>query len=127
MVAGPAVHGPLQRAGKIGAIPPDLTDEATETPVLRGLFDRGAFAEADGLGYLEASGILPPDIPVLVVFYRAEETGGTTFAVQYKALSQEALKAYYREDAARLRADSLERFGDKCLAFRTELEILSEH
>lgn len=57
----------------------------------------------------------------------AEETGGTTFAVQYKAHSQEALKAYYREDAARLRADSLERFGDKCLAFRTELEILSEH
>lgn len=57
----------------------------------------------------------------------AEETGGTTFAVQYKAQSREALVAYYQEDAPRLRADGVERFGDKCVAFRTELEILSEH
>lgn len=56
-----------------------------------------------------------------------EQTGGTTFAVQYKAINREALAAYYREDAERLRADGQQRFGDKCLSFRTELEIISEH
>lgn len=56
-----------------------------------------------------------------------EQTGGTTYAVQYTAHSRGHLEQYYQEDAPRLREDSLRRFGDKCLAFRTELEILSEH
>ena len=56
-----------------------------------------------------------------------EETGGTTYAAQYQAQSLEGLERYYREDADRLRKDALARFGDQMVAFRTELEILSEH
>ena len=56
-----------------------------------------------------------------------EETGGITYAVQYQTDSREQLEAYYREDAARMRQDGFERFGEAFVAFRTELEIVSEH
>ena len=56
-----------------------------------------------------------------------EEMGGTTYSVQYKARSREALDSYYRDDAERLRGDGVSRFADKMLAFRTELEILDEY
>ena len=56
-----------------------------------------------------------------------EEMGGTTYSVQYKAHSREALDAYYAEDAERLRGDGLKRFADKTLAFRTELEVIDEY
>lgn len=55
-----------------------------------------------------------------------EETGGTTYSVQYFAYNMDALKAYYREDAERLREDGMRLFGNKMLAFRTELEIIEE-
>jgi len=50
-----------------------------------------------------------------------------TYSVQYRATSREALDAYYREDADRLRKDGLSKFADKMLAFRTELEIIDEY
>ena len=53
--------------------------------------------------------------------------GGITYAVQYRAFSRESLDAYYKEDAARLRSEGLKKFGDKMLAFRTELEIIDEY
>lgn len=56
-----------------------------------------------------------------------EEMGGFTFSVQYTTDSKETLEKYYVEDAERLRSKVTERFGDKFLAFRTELAILSEH
>jgi hypothetical protein len=56
-----------------------------------------------------------------------EDMGGTTYSVQYKAHSREALDAYYTEDAERLRGDGLKRFADKMLAFRTELEVIDEY
>ena len=56
-----------------------------------------------------------------------EDMGGTTYSVQYKAHSREALDAYYAEDAERLRGDGLKRFADKMLAFRTELEVIDEY
>jgi 8-oxo-dGTP diphosphatase len=43
------------------------------------LEETGLEVELTGL-YAVESGILPPDIPVLVVFYRAVETGGTLAA-----------------------------------------------
>ena len=61
-------------------------------------------------------------VKVLVV----EEMGGSTYAIQYFAESKEKLEAYYNEDAPRLREEGLKLFGDKMLAFRTELEILKE-
>ncbi len=56
-----------------------------------------------------------------------EEMGGTTYSVQYKAHSRQALDAYYAQDAERLRGDGLKRFADKMLTFRTELEIIDEY
>ena len=55
-----------------------------------------------------------------------EDMGGVTYSIQYRALSREALDAYYREDANTLRQDGLKKFADKMLAFRTELQIIEE-
>ena len=56
-----------------------------------------------------------------------EEMGGTTYSIQYTTDSKETLQRYYDEDAPRLREEGLQLFGDKMLAFRTELELISEH
>jgi len=56
----------------------------------------------------------------------AEEMGGLTYSVQYKTESKETLEKYYAEDADTLRNQS-KAFEGKFVAFRTELEIVSEH
>lgn len=56
-----------------------------------------------------------------------EEMGGTTYSIQYRAKSREALDMYYKDDAERLRKDGAKLFADKMLAFRTELEVLDEY
>ena len=56
-----------------------------------------------------------------------EDMGGTTYSIQYTTDSKESLQRYYDEDAPRLREEGLQLFGDKMLAFRTELELISEH
>jgi phosphoribosylamine-glycine ligase len=56
-----------------------------------------------------------------------EEMGGTTYSVQYTTDSKETLQKYYLDDAAKLRDEALQLFGDKMLSFRTELELISEH
>jgi hypothetical protein len=56
-----------------------------------------------------------------------EEMGGTTYSVQYFTDSRQKLEDYYENHAPRLRQDGLALFGSKMLAFRTELEVLSEH
>ena len=52
---------------------------------------------------------------------------GHTYSIQYTSYSREALDAYYKENAETLRQDTLEKFADKMLAFRTELEIIDEY
>lgn len=54
-----------------------------------------------------------------------EELGGLTYSVQYTTDSKETLNRYYTEDANQLRAQS-KPFEGKFVAFRTELEIISE-
>ena len=56
-----------------------------------------------------------------------EEMGGTTYSVQYGAQNREMLERYYNEDAPRMREEGLKLFGDKMLAFRTELELLKQY
>lgn len=56
-----------------------------------------------------------------------EDMGGQTYSIQYHSESREQLDAYYKEDAERLRTESLKKFGDKMLAFRTELQIIDEY
>ncbi len=56
----------------------------------------------------------------------AEEGDGTTYAIQYTAESRANLNAYYELDAPKLREDGRKKFGDKLLAFRTELFVIDE-
>lgn len=55
-----------------------------------------------------------------------EEMGGITYSVQYTTDSKTTLEKYYAENAVQLRAQS-KPFEGKFVAFRTELEIVSEH
>ena len=56
-----------------------------------------------------------------------EELGGITYSIQYRAKTREDLDAYYQNDANRLRKDGANHFGDKIVAFRTELQIIDEY
>lgn len=49
-----------------------------------------------------------------------------TYSVQYRAHSRADLDAYYADHANDLKLDGLQRFGDKVLSFRTELEVVDE-
>lgn len=53
--------------------------------------------------------------------------GTVTYSVQYRATSREALESYYKNDADRLRQVGSQIFGEKVLAFRTELEVIDEY
>jgi hypothetical protein len=55
-----------------------------------------------------------------------EEMGGKTYSIQYSADTKKDLDAYYKEDADRLQMESLKKFGDKMLAFRTDLKLIKE-
>ncbi len=56
-----------------------------------------------------------------------EEMGGVTYSIQYRAKSRKALDNYYKFDADKLKSEGLQKFSDKMLAFRTELEIIDEY
>jgi len=56
-----------------------------------------------------------------------EEMGGMTYAVQFTTDCKETLQKYYDEDAPKLREEGMQLFGEKMLAFRTELELISEY
>ena len=55
-----------------------------------------------------------------------EDMGGKTYSIQYTANTKEDLEDYYKEDAENLRHEGLKKFGDKMLAFRTELRVIKE-
>ena len=54
-----------------------------------------------------------------------EELGGVTYSVQYTTESKEMLERYYAEDAKALRGKTSS-FEGKFVAFRTELEVITE-
>ncbi len=54
-----------------------------------------------------------------------EEMGGITYSVQYTTESKAMLQKYYEENAVALRAKT-KPFEGKFVAFRTEMEIVSE-
>lgn len=56
-----------------------------------------------------------------------EAMEGKTYSVQFVTDSKETLQQYYTEDAPRLREEGQALFGDRMLAFRTELEHISDH
>lgn len=56
-----------------------------------------------------------------------EDAETDTYSVQFRAHSRAALDAYYAEHAEGLKQDGLQRFADKMLSFRTELEVVDEY
>jgi hypothetical protein len=56
-----------------------------------------------------------------------EQDGHSTFSIQYKANSKETLLKYYDQYAPELRKESAEKFGERVLSFRTELEVIDEY
>jgi len=54
-----------------------------------------------------------------------EPMGGLTYSVQYTTESREMLQSYYDENAEDLRSSS-KAFEGKFVAFRTELEVITE-
>lgn len=56
-----------------------------------------------------------------------ESIEGLTYSIQYLAHSKEALESYQKQYAADIQAEGSEKFGDKMLAFRTELEWIDEY
>jgi len=54
-----------------------------------------------------------------------EEMEGVTYSVQYRTDSKATLEKYYQENAETLRGQS-KPFEGKFIAFRTELEVISE-
>lgn len=54
-----------------------------------------------------------------------ESMGGITYSVQYTCINKEMLQKYYAEDAEKLRSRS-KVFEGKFVAFRTEMEVISE-
>lgn len=56
-----------------------------------------------------------------------ESIEGLTYSIQYLAHSKEALESYHKLHAADIQAEGLQKFGDKMLAFRTELEWIDEY
>jgi len=55
-----------------------------------------------------------------------EEMGGITYSIQYTVQDRKTLEAYYTEDADRLREAAQRSFPNKFVAFRTELEVVSQ-
>jgi hypothetical protein len=55
-----------------------------------------------------------------------EEMGGKTYSIQYSAKTRADLDNYYQFDAPTLQLESLKKFADKMLTFRTELKIIKE-
>lgn len=55
-----------------------------------------------------------------------EEMGGKTYSIQYAAKTRADLDTYYKSDAPNLQSESLKKFADKMLTFRTELKIIKE-
>ena len=55
-----------------------------------------------------------------------EEMGGITYSIQYLTPNKETLQRYFDEDADRLRQEGMDLFKDQFVAFRTELDLISE-
>ena len=56
-----------------------------------------------------------------------EQDGSHTYSIQYKAFSAQALQEYKDKHSEALQKDGLEKWADKVLSFRTELEVVDEY
>ncbi|MCS6929753.1 MAG: DUF4286 family protein [Saprospiraceae bacterium] len=55
-----------------------------------------------------------------------EQPGAVIYTIQYEAETLEHLQQYWAQCAPQLQKEHRERYGDKCLAFRTVMEVVAE-
>ncbi|MFD1314563.1 DUF4286 family protein [Namhaeicola litoreus] len=53
-----------------------------------------------------------------------EEMGGITYSVQYTSPSRDVLANYLNQHTHILKQEVVDKFGDKLVSFRTELEVI---
>lgn len=61
---------------------------------------------------------------VILQMIEVDSSEGLTYAVQYHADSKALYNRYIREFAAEMRKKSVERWGDKVVAFRSVLQVV---
>jgi len=54
-----------------------------------------------------------------------EEMGGITYSAQYASPNRETLDHYLQHYAQELKREVFEKFGEKLVSFRTELEVIA--
>ena len=54
------------------------------------------------------------------------DKGGISYAAQYQCDNKITLEQYLNDFAAKLREDSVNKFGDRILSFTTELELIEK-
>ena len=54
------------------------------------------------------------------------DKGGVSYAAQYHCNNKIALEQYLNDFAAKLREDAVNKFGERILSFRTELELIEQ-
>ena len=54
-----------------------------------------------------------------------DELRGTSYATQYHCNSRAEFETYQKADADRLKKQALDKFGERILSFRTELEQIT--
>ena len=52
------------------------------------------------------------------------DKGGVSYATQYHCDNKNSLEQYLNDFAVKLREDAVNKFGDRILSFRTELELI---
>ena len=55
------------------------------------------------------------------------DKGGISYVTQYHCDDKKSLQQYINDYGAKLRNDTLNKFGDLILPFRTELELIEKH
>lgn len=55
-----------------------------------------------------------------------EEMGGITYSIQYTTKDRKTLDSYYKDNAEQMRSEGQKLFANKFVAFRTELEVVSQ-
>ena len=53
------------------------------------------------------------------------DLGGVSYATQYHCSDRTTFESYQKEDADRLKKHALDKFGERILSFRTELEQIT--
>ena len=54
------------------------------------------------------------------------DKGGVSYAAQYQCDDKKSVEQYLNDFAAKLRDDAVNKFGERILSFRTELELIEQ-